>query len=92
MSVEKPVGRAMLYQALRLVIATRQRIKGLHKENLKLHSKIDEMRLIDRAKCVLIQYLGMSEASAHRYIEKQAMDMRTTRREIAESILKTYET
>lgn len=90
--VEKPLSKAMLYQALRLVIAARQRIKGLHRENAKLHGKIEEMRLVDRAKCALIQYLGMTEAGAHRYIEKQAMDMRQTRREIAESILKTYET
>ena len=32
----------------------------------------------------------MSEEEAHRYIEKQAMDRCTTRREIAESILRTY--
>lgn len=51
----------------------------------------DEIRLIERAKEVLIEYLKMTEAQAHRYIEKQAMDMRITRREVAESIIKTYE-
>jgi len=90
--VEKPLSKAMLYQAMRLVVAARQRIKNLHRENSKLHGKIEEMRLVDRAKCALIQYLGMTESAAHRYIEKQAMDMRQTRREIAESIIKTYET
>lgn len=50
-----------------------------------------EARLIERAKEVLMEYLKMTEAQAHRYIEKQAMDMRITRREVAESILKTYE-
>jgi len=33
----------------------------------------------------------MSEAEAHRFIEKQAMDLRVTKREIASRILKTYE-
>ena len=33
----------------------------------------------------------MNEADAHRYIEKLAMDTRQTRREIAESVIKTYE-
>ena len=33
----------------------------------------------------------MSESQAHRYIEKQAMDLRVTKKEIAENILKTYE-
>ena len=50
------------------------------------------MRLVDRAKCTLVQYLGFTEAQAHRYLEKQAMDMRMTRREVAEEILRTYET
>ena len=43
---------------------------------------------MDRAKCVLIEYLKMTESEAHRFIEKQAMDMRITKREVAERILK----
>ena len=34
---------------------------------------------------------GMTEPQAHRYIEKQAMDLRITRREVAEGIISTYE-
>ena len=48
------------------------------------------MRLINRAKCTLIEYLKFTEPQAHRYIEKQAMNNRQTRREVAEKILKTY--
>jgi response regulator NasT len=33
----------------------------------------------------------MSEPAAHRYIEKQAMDMRATKFQVAEKILKMYE-
>jgi len=61
-------------------------------ENIKPQNKIEEVRLIDRAKSVLIQYLKLTEPQAHRFIEKRAMDMRMTRKEVAESILKTYET
>ena len=57
----------------------------------QIQVKIEELRIVNRAKFVLIAYLKMSEATAHRYIEKQAMDMRITKREVAESILKTYE-
>ena len=32
----------------------------------------------------------MTENEAHRFIEKQAMDMRLSRREVAESIIRTY--
>ena len=64
---------------------------GLKSENLQLQKKIDEIRLVDRAKCALIQYLSMTEAQAHRYIEKQAMDRCVPRRVIAQQIIQMYE-
>lgn len=51
----------------------------------------DEQLLITRAGRILMLYLNMSEAAAHRYIDKRAADMRTTKKEIAKNILKTYE-
>lgn len=90
--VGKPIVRAVFYQALRFVSASHQRILGLKKENDKLQHKIEEIRLVDRAKCVLIEVLKLTEPQAHRYIEKQAMDRRCTRGEVAQEILKTYET
>ena len=53
--VPKPVGRALFYQSLKLISATRRRILNLKQENVKLQKKIEEIRLVDRAKCVLIQ-------------------------------------
>ena len=52
--------------------------------------KMEEIKLINRAKWALINSLGMTEADAHRYIEKQAMDRCVARREIAENIIQTY--
>ncbi len=91
LTVSKPIIRQVFIQAQKLALASKNRILGLKSENISLHQKIEEIRLVTRAKCVLIQYLGMTENQAHRYIEKQAMDMRTTRQEIAQNILKTYE-
>ena len=89
--LEKPLSRQLFFQTLKLVGAACRRMAGLRQENVKLQSKIEEIRLVDRAKCALIQYLSMTEEQAHRFIEKQAMDMRTTKREIAQGILKSYE-
>ena len=89
--VAKPVNRQLFSQSLRIVSASRKRMLNLQNENVRLQQKIQEIRMVDRAKCALIQYLHMSEPDAHRYIEKQAMDLRITRREVAEEILKTYE-
>lgn len=87
----KPVSPEFFYQAVKLLIASRKRVHYLENENLKLQRKIEEIRLIDRAKCILIQYLQMTEPQAHKYIEKQAMNLRQSRVQMAESILKTYE-
>ena len=89
--VPKPLNKAVFHQSLKLVQATRSRMLGLKKENVKLLTKIDELRSINRAKCALMEYLNLTEPQAHRYIEKQAMDNRQTRKEVALSILSTYE-
>ena len=89
--VSRPMNRNLFHQSIRLVEATRSRMLGLKRENSKLMVKIDEMRLINRAKCALMQYLKFTEPEAHRYIEKQAMDTRSTRKEVALRILSTYE-
>ena len=51
---------------------------------------MEEIRLVNRAKLLLVECLKMSEAEAHRYIEKTAMDRCVRRREIAENIIRTY--
>ena len=91
MVVPKPISRQMFYQALKLLQASSSRVQGLKNENRKLQDKIEEIRMVDRAKCAIIQYLNMTEPQAHRYIEKQAMDLRITRKEVARGILETYE-
>lgn len=91
MVVPKPVSRQMFYQALKLLQASISRMRSLKSENRKLQYKLEEIRLINRAKFALIQYLNMTEPQAHRYIEKQAMDLRITRMEVAQGILQTYD-
>jgi len=90
-TISKPISKALLWNAVKLAKATHKKIRAVQSENKKLIQKIEDIRIIDRAKCILISHLSMTEPEAHRYIEKQAMDMRVTRREIAEKILRTYE-
>lgn len=90
-AVPKPVSPEFFNQAVKLLVASRRQIQRLESENMKLQGKIEELRMVDRAKCVLIQTLKMTEAQAHRYIEKQSMDLRLTRIAVAEQVLRTYE-
>lgn len=68
-----------------------ERLRAVRRENERLRCTIDDLKLVDRAKCALIQYLNMTEADAHRFIEKQAMNKRVSKRDVALEILKTYE-
>ena len=91
LTVSKPVNKAVFWSALTLAKSAHGRIKRIQIENAELKQKIEDIRIVDRAKWILISYMNMNEKEAHRYIEKQAMDLRTTKRAIAEGILKTYE-
>jgi len=89
--VAKPVSKTVFRSALLLARSARSRLKRLQDENSRLKQKLEDIGIINRAKYILITYLNMSEQEAHRFIEKQAMDMRAAKRVIAEGILKTYE-
>lgn len=91
LTVAKPINKAVFWSALKLARAAQSRLKRAQSENSKLKQKIEDILIVDRAKCILISYLNMNEQDAHRYIEKQSMDMRVTKRQIAEGILKTYD-
>ena len=89
--VSKPLSQPLFVQSVYLGLSTSARLSELLQENRKLHSKLEELQLISRAKAVLIEYLKLTEPQAHRYIEKQAMDLGLIRPQVALNILKTYE-
>ena len=91
MTIQKPINKALFIQAIRFINASRNRFSGLQSENKKLHKRIEEMKLINRAKFVLMQYLGFDENRAHKYLEKQAMDKRISKLEVAIEVIKIYE-
>lgn len=78
-------------QALPQLLAVCTRMRILRLQNYTLRRKLDDTRLVSRAKLLLMSRLKMSEAEAHRYIEKTAMDSGAKLRDIAESIIRTYE-
>ena len=89
-TLSKPTNLQMVAQNLRILCATRERMRQMEAKQATVEEKIEEMRLVNRAKWLLIECLGMTEPEAHRYIEKQSMDERISKREVAENIIKTY--
>lgn len=90
-TLPKPINKAMFWNALKLCTASYYKMQIMQKQQKELLQKIEDIRIVDRAKCVLIECLKLTENEAHKHIEKQAMDMRLSKRAVAENILKTYE-
>lgn len=90
MTLAKPTSTQLVRQSLRALCAVRERLRRVGEKQASVEEKIQEIRLVNRAKWALIQCLGMTEEAAHRYIEKRAMDERISRREAATRVLSVY--
>ena len=90
-TLSKPTSAQLLSQYLKILCTARERIRRLEGKQQSVEEKIEEIRLVNHAKWLLIERLGMTEADAQHYIEKQAMDTRSSKREAAENVIKTYE-
>jgi hypothetical protein len=57
-------------------------------QTIELRTELRDLKDVGRAKAKMVSDLGYTEASAHRHIQKSAMDGRTTAGDIARRILK----
>ena len=89
-TLSKPLSRSVLTTALNWMASARERLRKSEKKALSFEEKMEEIRIVNRAKWLLISELKMEEPQAHRYIEKQAMDRCITKKEAAQEILKIY--
>ena len=89
-AMKRPIEKKVFSCALRDAVVLNNRIRALKEENGKLKESIEESKLVNRAKGMLMSHLNMTEAQAHRYIEKQAMDLRIPKKTVSQNILKTY--
>ena len=90
-TVSKPISKQLFWQALKLARVAQRRINMAHKESARLEQKLEDMKLISRAKLLLITHRDFDEELAHKHIEKMAMDLRLTRAQVAKEIIKEYE-
>ena len=89
-TLQIPFSAATIRQGLKWMISARERLRTVETKNLSVEEKMEEIRLVNRAKWILIEQLNMNESDAHRHIEKQAMDLCTSKKEIAQHIIHTY--
>lgn len=89
--IAKPINKHLFHHFLQFTDCFRTRMLCMEQENVKLRHMVEDMKLINRAKLLLISCLNMSEHQAHRYLEKQAMDLRVSKAHVARQVIRTYE-
>ena len=89
--VTTPINKALLIRDVRFMLNARDKRERLERQNKKLASRMDDLKLQYRAKLLLMGHLDMTEDEAHRYIQKQAMNNRRTPGMVARSIIDLYE-
>lgn len=86
-ALPKPTSGAVLSRALQMLCATRERLRGRRQRQATVEERMEEIRLVNRAKWLLISGRGLDEPAAHRLIEKRAMDRCASMGEIAREII-----
>ena len=89
-TLPKQTSKPTLLTALNWMSSARERLRKTEKKTLSIEEKMEEIRIVNRAKWILIRELKLDEPEAHRYTEKQAMDRCISKRIVAEEIIKTY--
>ncbi len=90
LTLQKPNTPDIVEQSVSLLEATAKKISSLTTGASDCSDKIEELKLLTRAKLILISSLGMTEAQAHKFIERRAMEARKTKSAIARSIITSY--
>lgn len=88
--VKKPASQQTIVQSLSLLISARERLRSVEKKAGKAQNKLEEIRVVNKAKWYLIDNEDMSENDAHKYIEKAAMDAGITKMQAAQMLIERY--
>ncbi|MFI6869713.1 ANTAR domain-containing response regulator [Nocardia sp. NPDC050406] len=83
----KPFTKSDLVPAIELAASRFHEITALEGEVANLADRLETRKLVERAKGVLMQTQGLSEPQAFKWIQRTAMDRRTTMKAVAEVVL-----
>lgn len=83
----KPFGRADLVPAMEMAMSRYAELQQLEAEVADLSERLETRKLVDRAKAILQAELGLTEPDAFRWIQKTAMDLRLSMKQVAEGVV-----
>ncbi len=85
--VVKPFSASDLVPAIEMALSRFAEIKALETEVADLEERLETRKAVERAKTILQAQLGLSEPDAFRWIQKTAMDLRLSMRQVAEGVI-----
>ena len=83
----KPFTKNDLVPAIEMAVSRFAEVQQLEAEVADLSERLETRKLVDRAKGVLQERLELSEPAAFRWIQKTAMDLRLSMRQVAEGVI-----
>jgi response regulator NasT len=83
----KPFQKSELIPAVEVALGRFQEMKALADENLSLADQLETRKVVDRAKGKLMDNHDMTEADAFRFLQKTAMDTRSTLKQVAQDVI-----
>ncbi len=83
----KPINRLALLSTLETALQNRRRMIKMEKELAELKKGLEDRKVIERAKGILMKRKSISEGEAYRRIQKMSMDSRVAMRDIAMKIV-----
>ncbi len=90
LTLQRPTSSGVMLQSLKLLSASISRERMLREKPVNIKDKLEEIKLINNAKLLLINNKHISEDEAHKYIEKRAMYIRKTKIYVAKEIINKY--
>jgi two-component system, response regulator PdtaR len=87
----KPIQEADLAPAVEIALSRFREFRELENEVADLNAQLETRKLVDRAKGILMDTQGLTEAAAFRRIQKMSMNTRKSMREISQAIILTHE-
>lgn len=85
----KPFSKSDLTPAIELAVSRFSELSALESEVANLTDRLETRKLVDRAKGLLMSKHGLSEPDAFRWIQRTAMDRRSTMRDVAQAVVET---
>ena len=83
----KPFQRSELVPAIELALGRFRDLRAIEGEAAELQERLETRKLVDRAKGRLMDEQGMSEGDAYRWLQQQAMERRSTMKDVAAEVL-----